>query len=176
MAYLSLVIPYLGTPGAPFFDGQNNTHFLDLYDQLYSDYRRSESEKNLGLMKKLFTYPLKFFVSTPLFLLLSPPSPGRFFYPPTILHKFEIIRVLTGLLAGRRVLNNDADRVFFKFSIYNLGLEPKGKGGVSCLSFSPIMIIDFGTCSLQPSLYFGFPHPPTQPIPLPHLMELRNVL
>ncbi|MCJ1344896.1 hypothetical protein MMC31_003101 [Peltigera leucophlebia] len=45
MAYLPLVIPYPGTPGAPFFDGQNITHFLDLYDQLCSDYRLSESEK-----------------------------------------------------------------------------------------------------------------------------------
>ncbi|MCJ1347938.1 hypothetical protein MMC31_006168, partial [Peltigera leucophlebia] len=33
------------TPGALFFDGRNITHFLDLYDQLCSDYRLSESEK-----------------------------------------------------------------------------------------------------------------------------------
>ena len=39
------MIPYPGTPRAPFFDGQNITHFLDLYDQLCSDYRLSESEK-----------------------------------------------------------------------------------------------------------------------------------
>ena len=32
-------------PGAPLFDGQNITHFLDLYDQLRSDYRLPESEK-----------------------------------------------------------------------------------------------------------------------------------
>ncbi|MCJ1349385.1 hypothetical protein MMC31_007625 [Peltigera leucophlebia] len=45
LAYVPMVIPYPGTPGAPFFDGQNITHFLDLYDQLCSDYRLSESEK-----------------------------------------------------------------------------------------------------------------------------------
>lgn len=40
-----MIIPYPGAPGAPFFDGQNITHFLDLYDQLCSDYRISEFEK-----------------------------------------------------------------------------------------------------------------------------------
>ena len=45
MAYFPIVMPYPGTPGAPFFDGQNITHFLDLYNQLCSDYRLSESEK-----------------------------------------------------------------------------------------------------------------------------------
>ena len=45
MTHFPIVIPYPGAPGAPFFDGQNITHFLDLYDQLCSDYRLSESEK-----------------------------------------------------------------------------------------------------------------------------------
>ena len=45
MAYFSSVTPYPGAPGAPFFDGQNITYFLDLYNQLCSDYRLSESEK-----------------------------------------------------------------------------------------------------------------------------------
>ncbi|MCJ1348040.1 hypothetical protein MMC31_006271 [Peltigera leucophlebia] len=45
LAYVPMVIPYPGTPGAPFFDGQNITRFLDLYDQLCSDYRLSELEK-----------------------------------------------------------------------------------------------------------------------------------
>lgn len=37
MAYILLVIPYLGAPGAPFFDGQNITNFLKRYSQLYAD-------------------------------------------------------------------------------------------------------------------------------------------
>ncbi len=45
LAYVPMVIPYPGAPGAPKFDGQDITHFLDLYDQLCSDYRLSESEK-----------------------------------------------------------------------------------------------------------------------------------
>ena len=45
MAYFPMVRPYPGTPGAPMFDGKNITHFLDLYDQLCSHYRLSESEK-----------------------------------------------------------------------------------------------------------------------------------
>lgn len=45
MAYIPLVIPYPGTPGAPFFGGQNIINFLDRYSQLCSDYRLSESEK-----------------------------------------------------------------------------------------------------------------------------------
>lgn len=45
IAYLLLIMPYSDIPGAPFFDRQNITHFLDLYDQLCSDYCLSESEK-----------------------------------------------------------------------------------------------------------------------------------
>ena len=45
LAYVPMVIPYPGAPGAPIFDGKNITHFLDLYDQLCSDHRLSESEK-----------------------------------------------------------------------------------------------------------------------------------
>ena len=45
LAYVPMVIPYPGTPGAPFFDGQNITNFLDRYSQLCADYRLSESEK-----------------------------------------------------------------------------------------------------------------------------------
>lgn len=45
LAYVPVVIPYPGTPSAPLFNGQNITHFLDLYDQLCSDYCFSESEK-----------------------------------------------------------------------------------------------------------------------------------
>lgn len=45
MAYIPIVMPYPGTPGAPLFNGQNITHFLDLYDQLCSDYRLSKFEK-----------------------------------------------------------------------------------------------------------------------------------
>ncbi len=45
MAYFPTVIPYPGTPGASFSDGRNITHFLDIYSQLCSDYRLSESEK-----------------------------------------------------------------------------------------------------------------------------------
>ena len=45
MTHFPIVMPYPGAPAAPFFDGQNITHFLDLYDQLCSDYRLSESEK-----------------------------------------------------------------------------------------------------------------------------------
>ena len=45
LAYVPMEIPYPGTSGAPFFGGQNITHFLDLYDQLCSDYRLSEFEK-----------------------------------------------------------------------------------------------------------------------------------
>ena len=45
MAYFPVVMPYPGTPGAPFFDGHNITHFLDLYSQCCSDYGLSESEK-----------------------------------------------------------------------------------------------------------------------------------
>ena len=45
LAYIRMVIPYPGTPGAPFFDGQNTTDFLDRCSQLYADYRLSESEK-----------------------------------------------------------------------------------------------------------------------------------
>lgn len=41
-----IVILYPGTPGAPSFDGQNITDFLDRYSQLCSDYRLSELEKN----------------------------------------------------------------------------------------------------------------------------------
>ena len=42
---LPIIIPYPGVPGAPFFDGQNITNFLDRYSQLCSDYGLSESEK-----------------------------------------------------------------------------------------------------------------------------------
>ena len=45
IAYAPFVIPYPGTPGTPFFDGQNITDFLDRYNQLCSDYHLSESEK-----------------------------------------------------------------------------------------------------------------------------------
>lgn len=45
MTYFPVVIPYPGSPSAPFFDGRNITHFFDLYSQLCSDYRLSESEK-----------------------------------------------------------------------------------------------------------------------------------
>ena len=45
MSYLPIVIPYPGAPGAPFFDGQNITDFLDQYSQLCSDYGLSELEK-----------------------------------------------------------------------------------------------------------------------------------
>ena len=44
-AYIPIVMPYPGTLGAPLFNGQKITHFLDLYDQLCSDYRLSEFEK-----------------------------------------------------------------------------------------------------------------------------------
>ena len=49
MDYFPIIMPYPGTLGAPFFDGQNITHFLDLYSQLCSDYRLSESEKIIRL-------------------------------------------------------------------------------------------------------------------------------
>ncbi|MCJ1342812.1 hypothetical protein MMC31_001001 [Peltigera leucophlebia] len=45
MAIFSIVIPYLGTPGARYFDGQKITDFLDRYSQLCADYRLSESDK-----------------------------------------------------------------------------------------------------------------------------------
>ena len=45
MAYLPIVIPYPGTPGALFFDRKNITDFLDLYSQLCADYYLLESEK-----------------------------------------------------------------------------------------------------------------------------------
>ena len=45
MAYLPIVIPYSVGPGAPFFDGQNITDFLDRCSQLCEDYHLSESEK-----------------------------------------------------------------------------------------------------------------------------------
>lgn len=45
LAYALMVIPYPGAPDAPMFDRKNVTHFLDLYDQLCSDYRLLESEK-----------------------------------------------------------------------------------------------------------------------------------
>ena len=45
LAYDPIVIPYPGTPGDPFFDGQNITDFLERYSQLCADYRLSESEK-----------------------------------------------------------------------------------------------------------------------------------
>ena len=50
MAYFFIIMPYLCTPGALFFDGQNITHFFDLYDQFYSDYRLLESEKIYQLL------------------------------------------------------------------------------------------------------------------------------
>ncbi len=42
MAYIPLVIPYLGILGISFFNRPNITHFPDLYDQLCSDYCLSE--------------------------------------------------------------------------------------------------------------------------------------
>ncbi len=45
LAYVPMVIPYPSAPGAPFFDGQNITDFLDRYSQLCSNYRLSEAEK-----------------------------------------------------------------------------------------------------------------------------------
>ncbi|MCJ1348591.1 hypothetical protein MMC31_006823, partial [Peltigera leucophlebia] len=44
MANFSIVLPYPGSPGTPYF-GQNITDFLDRYSQLCVDYRLSESEK-----------------------------------------------------------------------------------------------------------------------------------
>lgn len=58
LAYVPIVMPYLGTPRALFLDRQNITHFLDLYDQLCLNYRISESEKinyRLKLYSKWFT-------------------------------------------------------------------------------------------------------------------------
>ena len=45
MASIPLVISYSGTSCVPFFNRQNITHFLNLYDQFCSDYRLSECEK-----------------------------------------------------------------------------------------------------------------------------------
>lgn len=45
IAYIPLVILYPGIPDTPFFDGQNITHFFDLYHQLCSDYRLSKCQK-----------------------------------------------------------------------------------------------------------------------------------
>lgn len=67
--------------------------------------------KVIRLASQIFPHPFPYFYS-------SVPQ-WSIFLPSDHSSQIRIVRVLTGLLAGRGVLNNDADRVFF--SIYSLG-------------------------------------------------------
>lgn len=54
-------IPYPGTPGAPFFDGQNITDFLDRDSQLCADYNLSSES---GMVYRLPGYCGKCFTGS----------------------------------------------------------------------------------------------------------------
>ena len=55
--YSRAVMPYPGSPGAPFFEGSNITDFLESYSRMCTDYQVDEQEKikRLSWYCELFT-------------------------------------------------------------------------------------------------------------------------
>lgn len=45
MSTMLMVMPFPGTPGAPYFDGKNVTDFLNRYEDMCNDFRVEESER-----------------------------------------------------------------------------------------------------------------------------------